>query len=124
MFACSRTFHHALTTEKAALRVRVYDGVEGAFSIRVCNACIDPDCARACPTGALTPVKNGGVKLDESKCIHCGECIKACIISSLQWDREKETPIPCRHCGICVRYCPNNVLGMVEMDYPEISRQK
>ncbi len=113
MFACSRAFHNAITTEKAALRVRVYDGVEGAFSIRVCDACKDPDCADACPTGALVPRKQGGVKLNESLCQHCGECVKACTIRALQWDHENKVPIPCRHCGICVKYCPNGVIAMV-----------
>jgi len=120
MFACSRSFYKALTTEKSAMRVRVYPGLEGAFSIRVCDACLEPDCASVCPTGALIKrEKGGGVKLIEDKCIHCQKCIKACLIASLQWDREKKIPIPCRHCGICVQYCPNHVIGMVDMKEEE-----
>ncbi|MCE1245698.1 MAG: (Fe-S)-binding protein [Firmicutes bacterium] len=114
MFACSRTFHQAVTTEKSAMRVRIYSGTEGAFSIRTCKGCADPDCAGACPTQALVPREGGGVKLIEEKCIHCSKCVKACIIASLQWDRENRVPIPCRHCGICVKYCPNEVIGMIE----------
>lgn len=114
MFACSRTFHQAITTEKAALRVRIYSGAEGLFSIRTCKGCADPDCARACPTEALVPRAGGGVRLIEEKCIHCSKCVNACIIASLQWDREKKVPIPCRHCGICTKYCPNEVIGMIE----------
>lgn len=114
MFACSRTFYNAITTDKAALRVRIYGGVEGAFSIRVCEGCLDPDCARACPVQALVPRENGGVKLIESLCTHCGKCLSACTIASLQWDTEKRIPIPCRQCGICVKYCPNEVIGLVE----------
>jgi len=114
MFACSRTFYNAITTEKAALRVRIYSGVEGAFSIRVCEACDKPDCAAACPTGALVKREDGGVKLDESLCKHCMRCVRACTIASLQWDRERKVPIPCRQCGICVKYCPNEVICMTE----------
>jgi Fe-S-cluster-containing dehydrogenase component len=114
MLACSRTFFQAITTEKAALRIRVYSGAEGAFSIRTCSACQDPDCARVCPTGALSLRPGGGVKLDEKLCSHCGRCIRACTIASLQWDRESKLPIPCRHCGTCVKYCPNEVIGMTE----------
>lgn len=114
MFACSRAFHQAMTTEKAALRVRVYSGSEGAFSIRVCDGCLDPDCARACPVSALTPREGGGVKLDENLCTHCGKCVRACTIASLQWDKEKKIPIPCRLCGLCAKYCPNEVIALIE----------
>lgn len=118
MYACSRTWYKALTPEKAALRVRNYNGVEGAFSVKVCLACIDPDCARACPTTALTAKKTGGVSFAPEKCNNCGECVKACVAGALQWNHESAQPIICRHCGICVRFCPNEVIAMVESDVP------
>lgn len=116
MFACSRTWKNAITVEKAALRVKNYPGVEGAFSVRICYGCIQPDCAAVCPTDALTPRDGGGVTFDSSKCINCGECIKACVPGALQWDTEKKIPLVCRHCGICADYCPNNVLSLVEVE--------
>ena len=112
MYSCSRVWSGAITPEKAALRVRNYSGVEGAFSIRACYGCDDPDCVKPCPTQAVTHRQGGGVQLDESKCIHCGKCISACVPKALQWDSEKKHPIPCRHCGICVVFCPNSVLEM------------
>ena len=96
------------------MRVREYSGVEGAFSIRVCARCEEPDCASACPTGALKVAPGGGVLLDRGKCIHCGACIAACAISALQWDEEERSPIPCIHCGQCVRFCPNGVLALTD----------
>jgi Fe-S-cluster-containing dehydrogenase component len=54
-FACAVFWQHAITPDKADIVVRRYPGVEGAFSIRACYGCLDPDCARACPTQALTP---------------------------------------------------------------------
>ncbi len=116
MFSCSRTWENALTIEKAALRVKNYSGVEGAFSIRACYGCKDPDCARACLTGALIPREGGGVKFDKSKCIGCSKCVEACIPQALQWDFENQNPIVCRQCGICVTFCPNEVLAMVETE--------
>jgi len=116
MMACSRTWKNMIGVEKAALKVRAYNGIEGAFSIRACYGCMDPDCARACPTGALTPRKGGGVQLNESLCTHCGLCIEACAPSALQWDFSDQCPLPCHHCGVCVSFCPNHVLEMVEVD--------
>lgn len=117
MFACSRTWFKALTVEKAALRVKNYSGAEGAFSIRPCYGCADPDCARACPTGALTPKKGGGVTFDAEKCTHCGLCVKGCISDALQWDHETSLPLVCRQCGVCTQFCPNGVIEMVEVDH-------
>lgn len=116
MFACSRTWFKALTVEKAALRIKNYPGAEGAFSIRPCYGCLDPDCSRACATGALSPRKGGGVVFEPDKCIHCGQCVSACISNALQWDYETESPIVCHQCGVCTRFCPNGVIEMVEID--------
>ncbi|MCP4546504.1 MAG: (Fe-S)-binding protein [bacterium] len=114
MFACSRTWHKALTETKSAMRVRSYTGNDGAFSLRICRACENPDCVAACKTGALTQNKSGVLKLDSEKCTFCKECVEACLINALQWDSEKQLPLPCSHCGICARYCPNEVLTLLE----------
>ena len=116
MYACSRMVHNAAGSGKAALRVKAYTGVEGAFSIRVCARCEEPDCAAACPTGALTKALGGGVRLKKDLCISCMACVKACAISALQWDEEEKHPLPCIHCGQCVKYCPNNVLALCERE--------
>lgn len=115
MYACSRTWKNTIGVEDAALKIRPYSGVEGAYSIRVCYGCTDPDCARACPTQALTLRKGGGVIFDASLCSHCGLCVSACIPSALQWDTDERTPIVCHHCGVCVTFCPNQVLSMEEI---------
>ena len=115
MYSCSRTWFKALTVEKAAMRVKNYVGVEGAFSIRICYGCFQPDCAVACPTSALTPRKGGGIEFNQEECVHCGECVKGCLAGALQWDSETDHPIVCRQCGICVKFCPNQVLAMSEV---------
>ncbi|MFZ2956310.1 MAG: 4Fe-4S dicluster domain-containing protein [Candidatus Ozemobacteraceae bacterium] len=115
MYSCSRSWFSALTIEKAALRVRNYAGVEGAFSIRACYGCLEPDCARACPTNALADRPGGGVILNPAACVNCGACVKACVPKAMQWDVETKRPIPCRHCGICVGFCPNGVLAMQDV---------
>ena len=114
MLACSRYWENTITVEKARLIVNNYTGVEGAFSIRLCYACLDPDCANACPTQALILRDGGGVVLQEELCIHCQKCISACVPEALIWDKHKLIPLPCKHCGICGTFCPNQVLGLVE----------
>ncbi|MDO9508730.1 MAG: 4Fe-4S binding protein [Thermovirgaceae bacterium] len=119
MYACTRQLRGLGGTSKSAMRVRAYSGVEGTFSIRVCARCEEPDCAEACPTGALKTAPGGGVLLNREKCIHCGACVKTCAITALQWDEEEKIPIPCIHCGQCVRYCPNGVLALTDRQGPK-----
>jgi len=114
MYACVRTIHRQGGTNKAALRVRSYTGVEGAFSLRVCSRCAEPDCVEACSYGALTLARGGGVRLKQELCVHCRKCVRACGIGALQWDESEKFPIPCIQCGACVKYCPNDVLALVD----------
>lgn len=120
MFACSRTWHEALTTSKAALRVRSYSGSDSSFSIRTCKACVNPECVAACPTGALSQKKNGGLQLDVEKCISCKTCVESCLIDGLAWDEEFSRPLPCAQCGACIRYCPNQVIAMSEKEVDNV----
>jgi len=120
MLACSRTWFGNITVEQSAIRVKNYPGMEGAFSIRACYGCLDPDCARACPTNALTPRKGGGVEFSPEKCTHCGDCVKACAPGALQWNSLQKVPIVCHQCGVCVQFCPNGVLAMEEMASEEV----
>ena len=115
MYACSRTWHNIISVEKAAIRIRNNEGVEGAFSIRTCSGCSDPECASACDFEALIPRKGGGVKLIKEKCTGCNKCVEACVMNVLVLDYEENVVIICSHCGICVNYCPNNVLAMVDV---------
>ena len=116
MYACSRMLRAHGGTEKAALRVRSYAGVEGAFSLRVCSGCEceKPDCVAACPNGALVVTPGGRLRLKRELCINCRKCVKGCKISALQWDWEEKIPIPCVHCGQCAKYCPNGVIALAE----------
>lgn len=111
MFACSRRFGDG-GLARSAILVRSVGGIERGLTVIVCRACRDPPCARVCPTGALGLRRGGGVILDQSKCIGCGYCVKACDIGAVFWDDEAGKPIICVHCGYCVRYCPHGVIGV------------
>ncbi len=111
MFACSR-MHGDAGLSGTCIGVRSVGGMEHGFSIIVCRACYDPPCARVCPTNALVPRKDGGVRLDASRCIGCGYCREACVIGAVFWDNESNKPMICVHCGYCVKYCPHGVLKL------------
>jgi Fe-S-cluster-containing dehydrogenase component len=86
--------------------------MERGFVVVVCRACEDPPCAKVCPTDALKSRKSGGVYLDVSRCIGCGNCREACIINAVFWDEEDNRPMICTHCGYCAKFCPHKVIGL------------
>lgn len=118
MYACARRFPDA-GLAKSAIRVRSVGGFERGFVVIVCRACPDPPCAKVCPTDALIRRKGGGVILNPSLCIGCGNCVEACPFGAIQWDITLDKPVICAHCGYCVDFCPHDVLGLEEVDNDE-----
>jgi carbon-monoxide dehydrogenase iron sulfur subunit len=115
MFACARRSGDAgLAT--SSIMIRSMGGMERGFKVIVCRACDEPPCAAVCPVGALAVQSQGGVRLDEKKCIGCGFCAKACIVNAVMWNEDDNKPMICVHCGYCVHYCPHTVLGMEQKE--------
>ena len=111
MFACARR-QDEVGVERSCIGVRSAGGMEHGFVIVVCRACEDAPCAKVCPTGALKVRRRGGVRLDESLCIGCGNCKTECIVSAVFWNDQVNKPMICVHCGYCVKFCPHGVLGL------------
>lgn len=109
MFACARRQCEG-GLAGASIGVRSIGGMERGFTVIVCRACDDPACAKVCPTGALKLRNSGGVRLDATACIGCGNCRDACLIGAVFWDEEINKPMICIHCGYCARFCPHGVL--------------
>ena len=109
MFACARRQSEG-GLAASCIGVRSVGGMERGFTIIVCRACDDPPCAKVCPTSALKLRKGGGVQLDTTACIGCGNCRGACLVGAIFWDEEANKPMICIHCGYCTKFCPHGVL--------------
>ena len=89
---------------------------------RVCVACPDMPCVRACPTGALTLPERGwaGYRLGElefvpERCVTyqgtpCRVCVDACPVGERALTQDEAGHPVLRHegcvgCGVCMREC-------------------
>ena len=116
MFACSRRAGKG-GLANSCIHVQSAGGMENGFVVIVCRACEDPPCVRSCPVDAIKPApRGGGVRVEQGICTGCGNCIDACVIGAVQWNRETNKPMICVHCGVCTEYCPHGVLEVVEKE--------
>jgi len=72
-----------------------------------------PFCKYLCPLGAVyslfNPIALFRFRLDESACVHCGACKRAC---KLGLDPTKGPNSPeCIRCGDCIRACPTKAIA-------------
>lgn len=54
------------------------------------------------------------IKIDESKCVGCGNCVEVCPFGTLKIRAGKATvehPDNCRECGACINACPNGAIS-------------
>jgi len=67
-------------------------------------------CRFLCPLGALYGLFNRfsilGIKLDKSKCTHCGLCTAKCKV-----DIRRVGDHECVNCGECIDVCPTNAIS-------------
>ena len=91
---------------------------------KYCQNCLARSCEKVCPRGAIE-FENGKSHIDQSKCIKCGKCAKACpynaiihlerpcaaacgmdAIGSDDQGRAVINPDKCVSCGQCLVSCP------------------
>ena len=65
-------------------------------------------------------------KVDETKCIHCGLCVKDCIASVITMDENKKikaaAPTRCIKCQHCLAICPVGAISIMNKN-PDNSEQ-
>mgnify|MGYP000171342566 CR=1 FL=1 len=91
-----------------------------------CQHCSNPSCVKVCPTGAHHKrTEDGLVVIDQSKCIGCGSCAKACPYGAPVLNTTTHKMEKCDGClnrldngkmPLCVESCPQRAL-----DFGEIS---
>ncbi len=93
-----------------------------SFICNCCGCCCEA-LVGAKKFGNLHPIETTGYVpvLNETTCISCGKCAKACQIEVIAMtENGKKLPVIdknlCLGCGLCVRACPNGSLLMIKTD--------
>jgi Fe-S-cluster-containing dehydrogenase component len=96
------------------------EGKWGNFRIvaDTCKQCPHPvPCAEACPKGAIrADAKTGARRVDETLCVGCGVCVKACPWAVTTVNPTTHKANKCYLCDghpECVRACPTGALQFV-----------
>ena len=115
MFACVRRLGKG-GLDGTCIHVNSAGGFRKGFVVIVCRVCLNPPCARVCPTQALIEREEGGVKLKADLCNGCENCVEACPFTAIFWDGENNKPLICVYCGYCVPYCPYDVIKLEDVE--------
>lgn len=88
-----------------------------------CRHCDNPDCVRACMSGAMSKnPETGRVSHDKDKCAACYMCLMSCRFGILKVDLATRRIIQkCDYCGErenprCVEECPSGALEYKEAE--------
>ena len=88
-----------------------------------CRHCDDPDCVRACMSGAMTKdLATGRGSYARDRCAACYMCLMSCRFGVLKVDRPTRRIIQkCDYCGEresprCVEECPSGALEYKEAE--------
>ena len=106
----SCSFKHYGYFDRGKSRIRIlHDEELSEIEIQQCIQCEERSCVGACPKGALSiNDEYGHIVHDESLCIQCKKCFKACQYNGVFWDEERNYPLICDLCDgepECVKPC-------------------
>lgn len=100
-------------------------GVSWNFLKRQCMHCLEPNCVKVCPTGAMSQTEWGAVVHDPDKCIGCQYCATACPFDIPKYRKREDIITKCTLCAdrveeglqpACARTCPTGALQFGDRD--------
>ncbi len=109
-----RAYLHEAARPISRCTVEELDG--GVLSLSTtCRHCDEPDCLRACISGAIQKTDQGVVRIDTEQCVGCWSCVMACPYGAIQRNLAKKKANKCDLCPerkspACVDACPNRAL--------------
>lgn len=102
------------------------------FSL-ACNHCENPDCVAVCPVGAQQKDMETGIcKQDQSMCIGCMGCIKACPFGASKWNARMGRAEKCSFCWerqadgkepACTQSCPVEAIKVIDIHDPKYANE-
>ena len=93
-----------------------------------CMHCDEPSCVDACPTHATYKAEDGVVMVDETRCIACGSCMRACPYQARHIDPARRVVDKCDYCAssraegmepACVSVCTTRARVFGDVDDPQ-----
>lgn len=104
-----------------------YPSAKRHFIPVLCNHCEDAPCLNACPTAAITRLKDGQVVINEGDCNVNRYCMAACPYGAIYIDPERNVAQKCTFCDhrtsqglkpACVEACPTHCRIFGDLDDP------
>jgi len=91
----------------------------------MCQNCTNPACAEGCASGAIQrDARTGIVRMVQSECTGCQNCVGACPYEVIQFDAENNVAHKCNTCfervtrnlqPVCVDQCMTDALSFGEL---------
>ena len=105
MLACSLVHHGRIGPSLARIQIlqNSFEKFPDDLTMAQCRQCVDPECVKVCPVGALhIDGRNGNVRrVNSTKCIGCKACTQACPYSPGRalWNSEERHAEKCDLCA-------------------------
>ncbi len=121
-YKCIQEFRDQNQAARGFFRAFVQMNDDGMYQQR-CMHCKDPQCVKACSTGALSKSQYGPVLFDAGKCAGDKKCVAACPFQAIQFDASSAKIVKCSMCAhrisqdkepACVEACPSGALQFGE----------